>query len=47
VLEHYGDILFMSGEKQEAVEWWQKAVKAGSDSPLLKKKIEAQSYLEK
>jgi tetratricopeptide (TPR) repeat protein len=47
VLEHYGDILFMSGEKQEAVEWWQKAVKAGGDSPLLKKKIETKSYLEK
>jgi len=47
VLEHYGDILFMSGEKQEAVEWWQKAVKAGGESPLLKKKIEIKSYLEK
>jgi tetratricopeptide (TPR) repeat protein len=47
VLEHYGDILFMSGDKQEAVEWWQKAVKAGGESPLLKKKIETKNYLEK
>lgn len=47
VLEHYGDILFMAGEKEEALVWWQKAVNAGNNSPLLKKKIETKSYLEK
>ena len=24
--EHYGDILFMNGEKEEAVKMWQKAL---------------------
>lgn len=46
VLEHYGDILYMSGEKEQAVEWWKKALTAGSTSAILKQKIETKSYIE-
>ena len=46
VLEHYGDILFMAGDRAEALVWWQQSATAGNNSPLLKKKIETKSYLE-
>ena len=29
--EHYGDILYMDGDKEEAVKMWQKAVETGGD----------------
>ena len=29
--EHYGDILYMNGEKEEAVKMWQQAMKIGGD----------------
>ena len=46
--EHYGDILFMLGEVDEAVTYWQKALEAGSESAeLLQKKIKNKKYIEK
>lgn len=39
ILEHYGDNLFMLGNVNEALLMWNEAVKAGSTSDLLKKKI--------
>ncbi len=45
--EHYGDILIMLGEEDEALLYWQKALDAGSEWPeLLKKKIENKKYIE-
>ncbi|MFC0875184.1 tetratricopeptide repeat protein [Saccharicrinis sp. FJH2] len=41
VFEHYGDILFKSGDKEKALEWWKKAKAAGYDSSELDKKIES------
>lgn len=39
--EHYGDILFMNGEKEEAVKMWQKALELGDEEcGDLKYKIE-------
>src|SRR5690606_18307556 len=38
-LEHYGDILFQLGEKNEAVEMWNKARELGGRSGLLDQKI--------
>ena len=39
--EHYGDILYMNGEKEEAVKMWQKALELGDeDCGDLKNKIE-------
>lgn len=39
VYEHYGDILFRTGEKRKAVKFWKKARKIGSESEFLNKKI--------
>ncbi|MGP8216980.1 MAG: tetratricopeptide repeat protein [Bacteroidia bacterium] len=47
ILEHYGDILFKSGDKEGAVEYWQKAKQAGSNAPLLNKKIQDKQLYEK
>ena len=47
LFEHYGDILFMLGEVDEAVEYWQKALDAGSESAeLLQEKIKEKKYIE-
>ncbi len=39
VLEHYGDVLFKTGDKEKAMEQWKKAKEAGGGSATLKKKI--------
>ena len=38
ILEHYADALFMNGEKDEALKFWDKAISLGGNSPLLLKK---------
>jgi len=43
-LERYGDILYMKGNKDEAVIQWQKAKEAGNGSELLNKKINEKKY---
>lgn len=43
-LEHYGDILFMKGEKEAALIQWQKAKAAGNGSEVLNKKINEKKY---
>jgi len=40
VLEHMGDVLFELGEKEQALEYWKDAQKAGDTTPELEKKIE-------
>lgn len=44
-LEHYGDILFLKGDKEQALVQWQKAQQAGNDSEKLKKKINEKKYI--
>jgi tetratricopeptide (TPR) repeat protein len=44
-LEHYGDILFLKGEKDNALVQWQKAKQAGNDSEKLNKKINEKKYI--
>ena len=48
ILEHYGDILYKTGNIDKAVEQWEKALSArenaGEDTTLLKKKIENRMY---
>jgi tetratricopeptide (TPR) repeat protein len=39
VFEHYGDVLFRTGDKEKALEQWRKAKELGSDSVTLEKKI--------
>ena len=46
IYEHYGDVLFMCGEKEKALENWHKAVQFNSTSPTLDQKIKQQKYLE-
>lgn len=44
-LEHYGDILFLKGEKEQALLQWQKAKKEGNDSEKLNKKLNEKKYI--
>lgn len=44
-LEHYGDILFLMGDKDQAVQQWQKARDAGNDGETLKRKINEKKYI--
>lgn len=44
-LEHYGDILFLKGEKDKAIMQWQKAKQAGNVSEKLNKKINEKKYI--
>lgn len=46
VLEHLGDVLFKTDEKEEAVKMWEKAALYGEPSETLKKKIETKQYIE-
>ncbi|MFZ4800300.1 MAG: tetratricopeptide repeat protein, partial [Bacteroidia bacterium] len=39
ILEHYGDILYKLGEKENAYQYWQKAKLMGDGSEFLQKKI--------
>ncbi len=45
VLEHYGDVLAVTGDKEKAVEQWEKARELGSDSKTLNKKIRKKEYI--
>lgn len=44
-LEHYGDILFLKGDKENAVSQWQKAKNAGNQSEKLNRKINEKKYI--
>ena len=44
--DHYGDILYMTGEKEKAVEQWEKARESGKKTATLDKKIAERTYFE-
>lgn len=46
VLEHYGDVLFKTDEREKALEYWIKAKEKGSESKTLDLKIELKTYVE-
>ena len=46
LVDHYGDILFMSGDKEKAVEQWKKAKEMGKDTEILNRKIAEKQYIE-
>lgn len=46
IVEHYGDVLFFLGEKEEALKQWIKAKEIGSDSTVLDKKIQNKKWYE-
>jgi tetratricopeptide (TPR) repeat protein len=46
LVDHYGDILYMSGDKEKAYEQWLKAKELGKKSATLDKKIAEKQYFE-
>ena len=46
IVEHYGDILFMLGEKYAAVKQWEKSKELGKESKTLDEKIAKGEYIE-
>jgi tetratricopeptide (TPR) repeat protein len=46
LLDHYGDILYMTGDKEKAVQQWIKAKEAGKSSNTLERKIAEKIYVE-
>ncbi len=46
VLSHAGDIYYFYGDRQQALEFWQQALKLSPDDQLLKKKVKSRRYFE-
>jgi tetratricopeptide (TPR) repeat protein len=46
LIDHYGDILYKSGEREKALEQWKKAKELGKESATLDRKIAEQQYVE-
>ena len=46
LFEHYGDILWFIGEKEQAVEQWTKALEKDPDNELLQRKVKDKTYYE-
>ena len=46
LVDHYGDILYMTGDKEKALEQWKKAKELGKNSATLDRKIEEQTYFD-
>ena len=45
IVEHCGDIYFMTGDAEGALKYWKKALEMGSESKTLKQKIEKNKYI--
>lgn len=45
IVEHCGDIYFMTGDVEGALKYWQKALDMGSQSKTLKEKIQKKKYI--
>ena len=46
LVDHYGDILYMSGDKENAMIQWKKAKEMGKDTDILNQKIAKGIYIE-
>ena len=46
-LEHYGDILWITGDQEAAIEQWTKALEQDSENELLQRKVKDKTYYEK
>lgn len=46
LLEHYGDILWFNGEKEQAIEQWTKALEKEPENQLLQRKVKDKKYYE-
>ena len=47
VLEHAGDIYYMTGEREQAVKFWTQASKLDADNELLRRKVKQKKYIPK
>ena len=47
VLEHAGDIYYMTGEHEQAVKFWTQASKLDADNELLRRKVKQKKYIPK
>lgn len=47
IIEHYGDILFMNGDEEEAVKQWERALEINPTNDVLMRKVEDKTYYEK
>ncbi|MGM9800274.1 MAG: tetratricopeptide repeat protein [Muribaculaceae bacterium] len=47
IFHHAGDIYFMAGEPEQALDFWEKALKLDPDNELLKKKVNHKTYFYK
>lgn len=47
IIQHYGDILFMSGKPDEALEQWKKALKKSPNDELLQRKVKNKTFFYK
>lgn len=47
IVEHYGDILYMLGEVDKALEQWKKALEIGDASKFINEKIKQKRYIDK
>ena len=45
IVEHSGDIYYMTGDVENALKFWKKALEMGSKSATIKKKIEQKKYI--
>ncbi|WP_289749498.1 tetratricopeptide repeat protein [Bacteroides acidifaciens] len=45
IVEHCGDIYFMTGDVEGALKYWKQALEMGSESKTLKRKIEKKKYI--
>ena len=45
IVEHCGDLYFMTGDVEGALKYWKKALEMGSESKTLKQKIEKKKYI--
>ena len=46
LVDHYGDILYMTGDKEGALKQWMRAKELGKESEILNRKIEERTYFE-
>ena len=46
LIDHYGDILYMIGDKEGALKQWIRAKEMGKESEILNRKIEEKTYFE-
>lgn len=47
ILEHYGDILYMTGDRENAVLQWEKALELDSTKEVLQRKVQDKTYYDK